>query len=313
MKAEYCVDYLSYQWSPEDLIQTYKENYKQRQCYIINTITPTDTLLTKNEKRLKKSEEYKLLRFQNALWRTMARDCTNQLGQSNKLIHPSTVSWQKESDITWLYGPIYTATSNNRNIEMEKKKNVQQQQQKTSPTLKPVLKKYNSSNVTQNIPTYSDNNVMIASRTNSFSSISSKSSSVHFNPEIIEIEYQPEYPVSSIIDNDKNNNDMIWSSLLLQTSISLKSFPRFISISKQQITTMTKKRKQLLHPSSLQFVALLASTMKSVISLSTTWLLFQCLSWLTKQKNITTTAGQSSSTKNNVNTKREKGGDQRCC
>ncbi|KAI9473962.1 MAG: hypothetical protein EXX96DRAFT_580023 [Benjaminiella poitrasii] len=266
MKADYCVDYLSYQWSSEDLIQTYKENYKQRRRYVVNTIA-TDTLLTKNERRLKKSEDYKLLRFQNALWRTMARNCTKQLGQSNQLVDPSTVSWQKESDITWLYGPIYTAASNNRSNEMEKNSNRVQ----PTPTLKPVLKKYNSSNVTQTLPTYSEtttSSTTVTSRSNSFSSISSKSSSVHFNPEIIEIEYQPEYPVSSYIDYD--DDDIVWTSLVQQAGISLKSFIR--------------QGKQ---PSSLRFVTLLASMMKSVVSLSTTWILYQCLSWLTKQKALT--------------------------
>lgn len=93
MKASYCVDYLSYQWNSDDLIQTYRETRKQRQMYIVDNITSTTSLLTKNEKKLKKSEQYKLQRYQNALWRSMARNCTNQLSQSNKLIDPSTVSW----------------------------------------------------------------------------------------------------------------------------------------------------------------------------------------------------------------------------
>lgn len=92
--AEYCVDYLSYQWtSTDDLITTYKEICKQRQKYVVNHISTTASLLQKNQKKLKKSEEYKLKRFQNALWRTMAKNCTNHLGKSNKLINPATVSW----------------------------------------------------------------------------------------------------------------------------------------------------------------------------------------------------------------------------
>lgn len=90
MKAEYCVDYLSHRWDCDDLITTFRETRQQRQKYVINSTT---CVLTKNEKRLKKSEQYKSLRFQNALWRSMSRHCTPKLGQSNQLIDPSTVSW----------------------------------------------------------------------------------------------------------------------------------------------------------------------------------------------------------------------------
>lgn len=93
MKAEYCVDYLSHQWNTDDLIATYKETCKQRQKYVLNNITDTTSLLIKNEKKYKKSEEYKVKRFQNALWRSMAKNCTNNLSRSNLLINPATVSW----------------------------------------------------------------------------------------------------------------------------------------------------------------------------------------------------------------------------
>lgn len=92
MKAEYCVDYLSHCWSTDDLIFTFQESRKQRQKYTINPVTMT-TFLIKNETKLKKSEEYKSQRFQNALWRNMARHCTENLSKSNKLVNPATVSW----------------------------------------------------------------------------------------------------------------------------------------------------------------------------------------------------------------------------
>jgi flagellar biosynthesis regulator FlaF len=90
MKAEYCVDYLSHQWNCDDLISTFRETRKQRQKYVVNN---TICVLTKNEKRLKKSEQHKSIRFENALWRSMARQCTDKLGHSNQLVDPSTVSW----------------------------------------------------------------------------------------------------------------------------------------------------------------------------------------------------------------------------
>lgn len=93
MKAEYCVDYLSHQWNTDELIATYRETFKQRQKFIVDSTTTTTCFLLKNENKLKKSEEYKLKRFQNALWRNMARNCTNHLGKANELINPATVSW----------------------------------------------------------------------------------------------------------------------------------------------------------------------------------------------------------------------------
>lgn len=93
MKADYCVDYLSHQWDTDDLITTFKETRRQRQKYVVNNITSTTSLLTKNEKKFKKSEEYKSSRFQNALWRNMAKNCTKNLSRSNVLIDPATVSW----------------------------------------------------------------------------------------------------------------------------------------------------------------------------------------------------------------------------
>ncbi|ORZ00707.1 hypothetical protein BCR43DRAFT_485663 [Syncephalastrum racemosum] len=37
----------------------------------------------------------------------MARICTDKLSRFNAVVDPSMVDWQKESDITWLYGPLY--------------------------------------------------------------------------------------------------------------------------------------------------------------------------------------------------------------
>lgn len=93
MKADYCVDYLSHCWNTDDLISTFQETRKQRQKFIVNNVTTTTSFLIKNETKLKKSEEYKSKRFQNALWRNMARHCTDNLSKSNKLVNPATVSW----------------------------------------------------------------------------------------------------------------------------------------------------------------------------------------------------------------------------
>lgn len=78
MKAEYCVDYLSYKWNTDDLIQTYRETRKYSIICKLNH---------------DKHEDYKHKRLQNALWREMARNCTSNLSQPNKLVDPSSVSW----------------------------------------------------------------------------------------------------------------------------------------------------------------------------------------------------------------------------
>lgn len=109
-------------------------------------------------------------------------------------------------------------------------------QQTSLQVLKPVLK--SKSNVTQIVaPSYSDSHLLVVAaaatttttteekeeecyystrtytRNSSFSSTSS-SSSVHFNPEVIEIEYQPEYPVSYNHYQEQEEDDILWSFVI---------------------------------------------------------------------------------------------------
>jgi len=42
----------------------------------------------------------------------MSKRCTKNLGKSNRLVDPWEVNWQKECDITWLYGPLYQRDEN---------------------------------------------------------------------------------------------------------------------------------------------------------------------------------------------------------
>ncbi|OBZ83468.1 hypothetical protein A0J61_08484 [Choanephora cucurbitarum] len=247
MTAEHCVDYLSHQWTCDDLILTYRQMHQQN-------LSPME------------SEQNKTIRLRNALWRSMARCCISHLGKSNALIDPSTVYWQKESDITWLYGPIYT----NHSAELDNRHGTSVLQ-----GLKPVLKKH--CNVAQILPncsdpilSYFDSSVLYthtpisqSSRSSSFSSFSSKSSvGVHFNPEIIEIEYQPEYPVASRLMEEEEDYDLVdffWS-LLIQAILSMKS--RLMFCRPYSVIMMTKS------------------------VLATTWFLYQNLlpiSWIIKK------------------------------
>ncbi|CAO3622918.1 unnamed protein product [Mucor hiemalis] len=357
MKADYCVDYLSHQWNTDDLITTFKETRRQRQKYVVNNITSTTSLLTKNEKKFKKSEEYKSNRFQNALWRNMAKNCTKNLGRSNELINPATVSWQKESDITWLYGPLYT--NSNQNIEKSRINATQSSLQGLKPVLKNRVTCSDSSLIFYSIDstttttkaTYEYNSATwsefggssattsgLCSSRSSFSSVSSSKSTnsigVHFNPEIIEIEYQPEYPVSlessplSCVPHssepytdcgyDEDEDDVLWS-LLVDVGESLKSstYTRISTLFSNCLffynthQELKKHSSQQIHkyPSTTtsnndpaQLFLLMVSMMKSVVSLTTTWVLYQSLSPLSSLLSVATsaskpvknTAGQSS-------------------
>lgn len=200
-----------------------------------------------------------------------------------------------------------------------KKNNCIHDTQSSLQGLKPVLKK--QSNVTQLLPTCSDSLAYafdptssgvsefgspitsgLCSTRSSFSSVCSAKSNtsvgVHFNPEIIEIEYQPEYPVSldSYYHQEEEEEDTLWP-LLLQASDSLKSstYTRISSVFSKCLYLMQQKKPHSNH--SLHMFILMVSMMKSVVSLTTTWVLYQSLSplssWLAP-KPLDNTAGQSS-------------------
>ncbi|ODN97286.1 hypothetical protein L198_03849 [Cryptococcus wingfieldii CBS 7118] len=75
-----CVDYLSHDWSEEDVWASWR-NMTRHKHEIANGV-----------------------RLENASWRTWNK-------QRNKLktISPETLNWLKDSDVTWLYGPLHTA------------------------------------------------------------------------------------------------------------------------------------------------------------------------------------------------------------
>ncbi|CAH2355480.1 resistance to glucose repression protein 1 [[Candida] railenensis] len=71
------VDYLSHQWDVSDISKSWR--------YIIQ----------------KRRDVADSARLENASWRTWAQRRSNL-----KTISPEAVNWSKESDVTWLYGPI---------------------------------------------------------------------------------------------------------------------------------------------------------------------------------------------------------------
>ncbi|KAI5118004.1 hypothetical protein M0805_008103 [Coniferiporia weirii] len=74
------VDYLSHDWAEEDVWRSWRNMTKQ------------------------KNEIANGVRLENASWRTWWK-------QRNKLktVSPETLNWLKDSDVTWLYGPLHTA------------------------------------------------------------------------------------------------------------------------------------------------------------------------------------------------------------
>lgn len=75
-----CVDYLSHNWSEEDVWASWRS-------------------MTRHKHEIANG-----VRLENASWRTWQK-------QRNKLktISPETLNWLKDSDVTWLYGPLHTA------------------------------------------------------------------------------------------------------------------------------------------------------------------------------------------------------------
>ncbi|KAI8379431.1 uncharacterized protein BYT42DRAFT_326631 [Radiomyces spectabilis] len=103
MKAHICVDYLSYDWTAPELVRAHREIHCQMAATTMKrklsqSVPPINT----------RTKQNKLVRLQNALWRQMARTCTPHLSKDNPMVDPSVVNWQKESDITWLFGPLFS-------------------------------------------------------------------------------------------------------------------------------------------------------------------------------------------------------------
>ncbi|KAI9243692.1 hypothetical protein BY458DRAFT_561157 [Sporodiniella umbellata] len=86
------VDYLSYNFNEMDLAASWRVLTKQK-LNIINGI-----------------------RLENASWRTWAQKRNNL-----KTVSPETLNWLKDSDVTWLYGPLHTVMRGHDNENFTKK------------------------------------------------------------------------------------------------------------------------------------------------------------------------------------------------
>ena len=86
------VDYLSHAWKESEISNSWK--------YIVLKKKKRDTDLVN------------ATRLENASWRTWAK-ARNHL----KTVSPATVNWSKDSDITWLYGPIVRDNNNGNDLD----------------------------------------------------------------------------------------------------------------------------------------------------------------------------------------------------
>ncbi|KAI8063805.1 hypothetical protein BC940DRAFT_306892 [Gongronella butleri] len=311
MTANICVDYLAHDWTSTDIIQANQEIKKQ-----LHQIKSKQFHATSAKERSGLQIEHdRLIRFQNALWRQMARLCTSKLGRANPMVHPSSVNWQKESDITWLYGPFYTnkASQHHEHIMLPP----------TPPPegIKPVLKRQPMPSLQQQRHLWSKASSQPGSRSNSCSSASSTSSaastcsSVRFSPEIERVEYLPESPVHTTTrhhhlsqhlfhddlwsdDDEDDEDDVLWSMVLHLGQFVSKTSTQWL----WSMVVHQKKKKQQQEQqqasashtpaaassskSSVDMAYLCFNMTKSLTSLMATWVLYQSLwpfSWLIAQ------------------------------
>ncbi|KAI7880049.1 hypothetical protein K492DRAFT_178158 [Lichtheimia hyalospora FSU 10163] len=212
MKASIHVDYLSHDWSPTDVIRAHIQTRKQLRSTV-------EKLRSDPSNRAVRLEHQRLIRFQNALWRQMSRTCTCRLGRDNALIDPSTVNWQKESDITWLYGPLYTSENEPQQTfpcpTSSSSSSTSTPKYHPPHGLKPALKKQNTAlylrrGVDERIPSFSS----ISSTSSSLFQSSlpptppsvSQSTGVRFSPESIKVQYfEPESPVQESLEYEHSD------------------------------------------------------------------------------------------------------------
>ncbi|KAK4560807.1 protein phosphatase regulator [Recurvomyces mirabilis] len=111
------VDYLSHNWREEDIWSSWRHIVSQRKVYGQRS------------------------RLENASWRTWA-----QSKYALRTVSPETLNWLKESDVTWLYGPLKPAESHPITSHQSAPSS---QLSKTNSFLakKPILKKRSMSEV----------------------------------------------------------------------------------------------------------------------------------------------------------------------
>ena len=94
------VDYLSHKWNENEISQSWR--------YIIL------------KKKRKDTDLINAARLENASWRTWSKARNNL-----KTVNPESLNWSKDSDVTWLYGPIVVGDQNNSTSSSKPTSNVE--------------------------------------------------------------------------------------------------------------------------------------------------------------------------------------------
>lgn len=186
MKSQISVDYLSHPWNSSDLHLAYSRNTHEltRVRQTLKGLTSSDTVGRDQHRRLK-SEQSRLVRYQNALWRQMTSQANDSLGKYNKRVDPSDLNWQKDSDITWLIGPLYCSKCESE-IEFQNRYARSQgvyvpDGSCSTPGLKSALKTRSSFD---------------QARSSLTKSLKSSPSLVRFDNQVEKITFQAEYPIN---------------------------------------------------------------------------------------------------------------------
>lgn len=110
------VDYLSHEWEEEDIWSSWRHIVSKRRIY--------------GERS----------RLENASWRTWAKS-----KYKLKTVSPETLNWLKDCDVTWLYGPLQTAS--NRSYSHASEPVSRLSKNNSFLNKKPILKKRSMSEV----------------------------------------------------------------------------------------------------------------------------------------------------------------------
>lgn len=115
------VDYLTHKWAEDEISKSWK--------YVI----------------LRRKNVADSARLENASWRTWAQ---TRLGL--KTISPEDLNWSKDSDVTWLYGPVIKSSNSNSNSNIEGNENVKSGSNSTTPLSPPSSSNFASSSSNEN-------------------------------------------------------------------------------------------------------------------------------------------------------------------
>ncbi|KAI9289828.1 hypothetical protein BC943DRAFT_312706 [Umbelopsis sp. AD052] len=333
MKAYICVDYLSHDWDLDDLIFAHSQT-RQQLSQTAALLSAPESLENPREQQRLVGERSRLRRFENTLWRQISLRCTSGLGSSNSKINPVSINWQRDNDITWLYGPLYRKDDDDDNFEMRhatadglltpstqssatgySSPSVSCLSPATSTSssfdtldevaskLKPVLKRTTAPGLLIDWSLRHPNgNTATKDFQEPVRHQSWPREVVHFNPDVIEVQFLPESPIIQAFpddvpwDSDDEDTEIHKQLISSSQSVVMSYWVEFWRSDKEDAVAFDLAPNQGgpvdQPPESLTELALLLVQMvQSLIALCASWLLYQGISagiapiaWVTKMK-----------------------------